>query len=515
MPSSLPNSASRKSLMKSIRFILFSVAAVLTANAADWPQYGRTNERNMISDDTGLPDSFEVGDADSPSKNIKWKVRFDGEIRGMPVAAHGKVYLAAAASASNLKYPLPTRPDWKKGTLYCFDEQTGDLLWQFTSNEEQRGGTIGQFGLTTAPVVEKDRLYVFGGRNYVFCLTTGGLGAGNVGPITNEQEFYKIQAPYSIEPNDADMVWQFEAKKYWPAINYHNAYAYSPLVVGDVIYTSTGNGAVKDLEYMDTNHPPRPNADVPTLMMLNKLTGELIAHDRELMGRGMIHGSWGTPCVGMVNGKMQILFGGCDGIIYGFDPEPEPVTGEVAKLKKIWSFDLNVHLNTYRRYETFGPPVCVDGKVYAAVSDDWTHPKDPGILACIDASGTGDITQSGLVWQYRDIGISLGAVSISKGLVYAADLNGRIHCLDKDTGEVYWVLKTKGDFRANTVVADGKIFIGNSKGEFFILKEGKKLEILHQTRFPQGLSGSCIVANGALFVPAGDTLYAIQEPKGK
>jgi outer membrane protein assembly factor BamB len=261
---------------------------------------------------------------------------------------------------------------------------------------------------------------------------------------------------------------------------------------------------------MDTNHPPRLNADVPTLMMLDKKNGELIAHDTELMGRGMIHGSWGTPCVGMVNGKMQILFGGCDGVIYGFDPEPELVPGEVGKLKKIWSFDPNVHLNTYRRYEIFGAPVCVDGKVYAAISDDWTHPKDPGILVCIDASGEGDITQSGLVWQYRDIGISEGAVSISGGLVYAADLNGRIHCIDKDTGEACWVLKTKGAFRANTVVADGKVYAGNSKGEFYVLKDGRELEILHQTRFPQGLSGSCVVANKNLLVPAGDTLYVFR-----
>ncbi len=500
--------------MKTICLTFFGVAVVASAVASDWPQYGRTIDRNMVSDDTDLPSSFEVGGTNTPAKNIKWKVSFDGEIRGMPIVANGKVYLAAAADEGNPKYPLPTRPDWKKGTLYCFDEETGERLWQLTSNEEQRGGTIGQFGLTTAPVVEKDRLYVFGGRNYVFCLTPDGLGAGNVGPITNEAAFYKIQEPFKIEPTDADMVWQFDSKKQWPAINYHNAYAYSPLVVGDFIYTSTGNGAVKDLEYLNTDHPPRPNADVPTLMMLNKKTGKLIAHDTELMGRGMIHGSWGTPCAGMVNGKMQILFGGCDGIVYGFDPEPELIPGTVGKLKKIWSFDLNVHLGAERRYETFGAPVCVEGKVYAAVSDDWTHPKDPGILACFDVSGTGDITHSGLVWQYRDIGISEGAVSISKGLVYATDLNGRIHCLDKDTGKVHWVLKTKGDFRANTVVADGKVFVGNSKGDFFILKEGRELEIVHQTRFPQGLSGACIVANGTLFVPAGDTLYAIQETKG-
>jgi len=73
------------------------------------------------------------------------------------------------------------------------------------------------------------------------------------------------------------------------------------------------------------------------------------------------------------------------------------------------------------------------------------------------------------------------------------------------------VLETKGAIRGNTVVADGKVFVGNSKGDFYILQEGKKLNVLHRTSFPQGISGACVVANGGLFVPAGDTLYAIKQ----
>ena len=58
------------------------------------------------------------------------------------------------------------------------------------------------------------------------------------------------------------------------------------------------------------------------------------------------------------------------------------------------------------------------------------------------------------------------------------------------------VFKSKGDFRANPVVADGKIYIGNKYGESFILKEGRELEVLHQTTFPAKVSGACPVANG-------------------
>lgn len=488
--------------------LLLGVAA---ASGSDWPQHGGTNQRNMISGETNLPDLIEPGSADTPSKNIKWKASFDNVIRGVCVVADGKVYLTAPADNDDPKFPLPIRKDWKKSSLYCMDEQTGKRLWKFTSNEEQGGGTIGQFGMVTAPVVEKDRLYVFGGRNYVFCLTPNGLGAGNVGPITNEKNLLKIAPPYALEDNDADVVWMFAAKKYWPEIHYHNAYAFAPLVVGDYIYASTGNGAIIDMEYEDTTNPPRRNADVPTFMMLDKKTGKLIAHDEEFMARGMIHGSWGTPCVGIVNGKKQILFAGCDGVIYSFDPEPELRPGKPGVLKTIWTFDPNDWLSANRRFETFGAPVCVDDKVYAAVSDDWTHPKMPGILVCIDATQTGNITRKGFVWQYRDIGISCGTLAISKGLIYASDLNGRLHCIDKETGKAYWVFEQNGDFRANPVVADGKIYIGNKKGDFYILKEGKELEVLHHTRFDGEINGGCTIANGTVYVTAGNTLYAFEK----
>lgn len=291
----------------------------------DWPQQGRTIQRNMASDETGLPDSFVVGDDKTPSQNIKWVAPFGHIVLGVPVVANGKVYLSSPAKGGDEKYPLGKTT---LGALHCLDEKTGKILWHFIDNKTPAlpdGLTTRQFGLITAPVVEDDRLYILGGRLPVFCLTADGLAGKNVGPFVDEEKVYGIKPPFKHDATDADIVWMFDIKKAMPKIVYHNAYSFTPLVYGDYLYASTGNSAIKDGEFANPNHPPRDNADVPCFMALDKQTGTLRAVDDEKMGRGMLHGQWGTPSVGLVDGKPQILFGGGNGVVYAFEPVSGPV----------------------------------------------------------------------------------------------------------------------------------------------------------------------------------------------
>ncbi|NOU36197.1 MAG: PQQ-binding-like beta-propeller repeat protein [Kiritimatiellaceae bacterium] len=471
----------------------------------DWPQHGGTIFRNAVSDTKGLPDSFEVGSEQNPRKNIKWVAPIGAKSMGVPVIANGKVYLAADAKDGSPKYPLIP----KRGALYCFDEKTGEMLWQFIGKE--KGVTSGQFGLTTAPVVESNRLYLCGGNLQFFCLTTDGLFGTNAGPFVNEALIYGIEPPQTLDKTDADVVWMFDIEENISNVHYHNAYAFAPLVYGDYVYATTGNCGWDKKEFEKLPRP-RFNEETPSLMVLNKKTGKLIAVDNEKMSRNIIHGQWGTPSVGMVNGKAQILFGGCDGKVYAFDPAPKKWFWEkTGTLKAIWSFDPNFYLKGSRRFEIYGAPVCNSNRVFVSLSEDWTHPKEDGIIVCIDATKKGDITETGKIWECRGVGLINGAVSISKGLLYAADLYGKVHCIDEGTGELYWTFDTQFQIRAGTLVADGKIFVGNGRGEFFIFKEGKDMELLHSTKLNGQINGLCSAANGCLYIVAGENLYAIQK----
>ena len=87
----------------------------------------------------------------------------------------------------------------------------------------------------------------------------------------------------------------------------------SPLVYGDYVYVCTGNGRWKT-----TGKPFYPLT--PSLIALDKHTGQLAARDDEQIGEQLWRGQWSSPSLAMVNGKAQILFATGNGVCYGFEP---------------------------------------------------------------------------------------------------------------------------------------------------------------------------------------------------
>ena len=74
------------------RLIVVCVALAVSrwpANASDQPQWGQAWSRNMVSDERGLPDSFDP----KTGKNIKWSAELGTETHSTPVVARGRVYI--------------------------------------------------------------------------------------------------------------------------------------------------------------------------------------------------------------------------------------------------------------------------------------------------------------------------------------------------------------------------------------------------------------------------------------
>ena len=122
---------------------VFILSTSLSAPAADWPQWGGTNNRNMVSQEKGLPDSFEA-DREKASgksgngqkaKNVKWIARLGAFAYGNPTMADGRVFVGTNAQT------LSTDPRFdfaKGGLLKCFDEDSGKLLWQLAIPERRK-----------------------------------------------------------------------------------------------------------------------------------------------------------------------------------------------------------------------------------------------------------------------------------------------------------------------------------------------------------------------------------------
>src|SRR6185369_8612334 len=271
--------------------ILAIVSSSVVASAADQPQWGQAWTRNMVSDERGLPDSFDP----ETGRNIKWSAALGTEAHSSPVISGGRVYIG-----TNNGNPRDPKHQGDRGVLMCFDEKSGELLWQLVvpKRDEDVYFDWPQSGISSPATVEGDRVFLVSNRGEVLCLDAHGLSNGNEGPFQSEAEHMtpRTAAPQLTPgPLDADVVWLFDLTT-GAGIWSHDAAHSSILIDGDYLYLNSGTG-------VDNTHKRIRTPDAPSLVVLNKKTGKLIARDYERIAPNIFHSTWCAPSLGEVNGR--------------------------------------------------------------------------------------------------------------------------------------------------------------------------------------------------------------------
>ena len=529
-------------------FLPLTAALLLAAAsvpAADWPAWGGSDPgRNMVSVETGLPDTFKPGEKSTTTEgmlpgtteNVRWVVRLGNFICGNPTVADGRIFVGTDdASLQN----DPRLKRTRGGMVWCLDEKTGSLLWRLPVPmrpkerlPENAHYGVQNLGVCSSPCIVGNRAYVMTNSCEILCLDVKGQADGNAGPFTDEGTYISgaKNPPVQLEKTDGDIVWKYDLIDGLDVCP-HDVAACSVIVDGRILYSVSANGVNKDHTFC-----LRP--DAPSFIALDAVTGKLLATDTEGLGHRLWHCLWSPPTIGVVNGKKLVFFGGGDGVCYAFEALQD-VPNEPIHFKKVWSYDcvppnyryplgdgkpFNYYIGDRRKsYSTntsdgtfLGPseiiasPVFHDGRVYCTIGQDPMHGRGRGILNCIDASKTGDITHTGCIWTYDGLERTLSSVAISDGLLYATDLAGHVHCLDEKTGKPYWVYDTNAETWSTPLVADGKIYIGTKK-KLVILAAGKEMKMLSEIPLGAVAYATPIAANGTLFVCSQSYLWAVQK----
>jgi len=515
----------------SSRAVILGVSCALNAlclaNAADWPQWGGRNIRNMYSSQRGLPDAlgkidFKPGTDEINTngiKNLKWIAKLGSQSYGNVTVAGGKVFIG-----TNNDPARDSRHKGDRSILLCFDEKTGEFLWQLVVPKLASGKVNDweSLGLLSSPTVEGDRVYLVTSRCEVICLDVNGMANGNDGPFKDEASYVikDIAGASPIEPgdHDADIIWVYDMYNELGVFP-HNASNCSVLIVDDIVYTCTSNG-------QDWTHSNIPAPNAPSFIALDKKTGKFLAEDDAKIGPHILHGQWGSPTLAEVNGKKLIVFGGGDGWCYAFDAKPEN-PGDEGKLLTVWKYDCNPP--EYKKDRDGKPikypaaegvseinatPVFWKNRIYVATGQDPEHGEGVGNLTCIDATKTGDVTKTGKVWDYRGIHRSISTVSLDpeNGLLFVGDFSGFIHCLDAETGKLYWTYDMKAHMWGSTMVADGKLYAGDEDGDFVIMAASKEKKVISETNVGAAVYGTPVIANGAILIQSNTHLFAFADP---
>ncbi len=486
----------------------------------------------MVSSEKNLPESFEADKdkaAAGTAKNVKWIARLGAYAYGNPTVAEGRVFVGTNAQMLS----ADPRYDYTRGGLLkCFKEDDGELLWQFAVPERRDlppGIHFGHqyLGICSSPTVDGNRLYIVTGAGDVVCLDVAGQANGNDGPFKDEGKYMAGpgKEPIELGEKDGDIIWRFDPIDELGVFP-HDAASCSALVVDDMLYVGTSNG-------VDEPHKKVLAPMAPSLIVLDKRTGRLLATDDEKIGTRIWHAQWASPSSGKVGGKTLVFFGGGDGICYAFEALTD-AGDKPVHLKKVWSYDGNPpefrfldgkEIPYYRgdkrksnspnkndgKYlgpsQIIATPVLYKDRIYVAIGQDPAHGRGRGLFHCIDATKKGDITKTGCIWTYDGLDRSMATAAVADGLVYLVDIAGRLHCLDADTGQRCWAYDTNNETWGGPLLADGKLYFGN-KRDFYIMAAGREAKLLSSMRMSAPVHSTAIAANGVVYIASNRFLWA-------
>lgn len=496
--------------MKPIILTTLLFSTIFKLSAADQPQWGARYTRNMISAETDLPTDFDP----ATGRNIRWSVPLGNETYGSPAIAAGKIYIG-----TNNANPRDPRHRGDRGILLCLDEKTGDLLWQLivpkikTSIYWDWPGA----GLCSTPTIEDDRLYVVSSRGEVLCLDVHGMANGNDGPFQDELSYRTLEGeePQETIPTDADIIWCYDMIKELN-IRQHDAAHASILLHGRFLYLNTSNG-------VDDTHRHIASPEAPSLIVIDKETGKLVARDNEHIGPDTFHCTWSSPALGFVNDQPLIIYAAPNGIVYAFEPITE-LTEHLQKLKKIWWYDCdptapkeNVHQYISNRKESpstiHAMPVVTDNKIYIAGGGDLYWGKRESWLQCIKLQGEGNVTATGRHWHYPLNQHVMCTPALYSNMVFIADTGRHLHCVNATTGEPYWTQQVKGDVWASPLVADNKVYLATRRREVIVMAANHEKKLLATITLDSPITSTPVAANKTLYIATNRRLYAVSKYK--
>ncbi|HEV7280927.1 MAG TPA: PQQ-binding-like beta-propeller repeat protein [Pirellulaceae bacterium] len=485
----------------------------------DWHMWGGSPNRNMVNASTGLDLEVEPGLEAGQGKKMIFVSPLGSQTYGNPTVASGKVLVGTNNGGEY-------RPQHKgdRGVVLCFDAETGKFLWQLTREKlpEGRVSDWPEQGICSAPFVEGDRLWVVTNRAELMCLDMEGFHDGENDGLADEVD---------SEPQDADIIWSLDMINEM-GVFVHNLATSSPLIVGDTVFIVTSNG-------VDEGHIEIPSPRAPSFIAVDKNTGEVLWEQNYPFDQ-ILHGQWSSPALGQVNGENQIYYPGGDGWLYALSPE----TGDI-----LWKFDLNPKDSKWElggrgtRNNIIATPVFYENDVYVGVGQDPEHGEGIGHFYRIDATkkptneekdvspviageNEGEYVpnpDSAQVWHYGGEDESgeitgkkgadvfrrtLSTASVTPELVYVADLSGRIHCIERETGKRVWEGDILSGVWGSTMAVDGKLLLGDENGYLHVMPQGREWVKKHpKIEFESSIYTTPTIADGKMYVSDRSRLY--------
>jgi outer membrane protein assembly factor BamB len=420
----------------------------------------RGPEQAGVSRETNLVDDWSF----APEKNVIWKADTGG--RSTPIVLNGRVFLNCRTKDD---FNDPEEKINSREQVVCWDAETGEELWRDVFNVFQTDIPSPRVGWAAMCGDEE--------TGNVFLHSVSGL--------------FKCYSP------DGKIVWEKSLAEDFGKISGYGGRTQTPIIDEDrviVSYLATNWGDMKG---------PAPKH---YYYAFDKKTGDLLWIAAP--GGAPKDTNYSAPIVAVIKGQRMLIAGNADGNIYAMNAR----TG-----KSIWGFKLSLRgLNT--------TPAIEGDYVYISHGEDNVDNTEFGRVQCIDATGSGDVTETHSVWRKDGIKAGYTALIAKDGVLYViADL-GNMHAFDSKSGEELWVKDLGTVGKGSPVWADGKIYATEVNGNVHIVKPTREsCETLSHVKITAANEGigmdeiyaSPAIANGRVYIVTRDRTICIGDKEKK
>jgi outer membrane protein assembly factor BamB len=201
-------------------------------------------------------------------------------------------------------------------------------------------------------------------------------------------------------------------------------------------------------------------------------------------------GGWSSPIITNENGRQQILLSVSGGVA-----AHDATTGQ-----QLWT------VGGLKGNNIPSPSVDLEQNIVVAGSSD------KGMNVAIKLGGTGDVTDSNILWRAQEATANFSSPLIHQGHVYFVNKVGVAFCLDLKTGEERWRQRLGAEVWASPLAAGDRIYFFTNEGKTFVMRAGAKQEqlALNELSGIERVYGIAAV-DGALLVRSGRKLLKLSE----
>jgi outer membrane protein assembly factor BamB len=199
--------------------------------------------------------------------------------------------------------------------------------------------------------------------------------------------------------------------------------------------------------------------------------------------------SFATPLEIEVNGWSQLISPAAS-FVCSYDPETAD---------ELW----RVHYPN--KFSVVPRPVYSHGLVFVC-----TGYEGPAELLAIRPTGSGDVTDSHVVWRTDSNVPHTPSLLVVGNEIFMISDNGIASCRDVETGSLHWRHRVGGNFSASPVCADGCIYLLSEQGVCTVIAASREYQALATNDLRETTMASPAVVENAIIVRTEGHLYRIE-----